>query len=239
MKPSHFENEAERWTTWARTPGHDAFWDYSPTFFEEIVPAAGRTTLEIGCGEGRVTRDLSARGHTVVAVDSSPTLLRYAAKADAENTYLLADASSLPFSNGAFDLVVAYNVLMDVADMSTSVAEASRVLESGGRLCICVSHPMNGPGAFAGEEPDAPFVITGSYLESHPLEETLERDGLSMTFAGLTHSLEAYARSFETAGLLIETMREPRPIESAATAAREKRWGRVPMFLFVKLIKPR
>ena len=69
-----WEREAQNWIAWARTPGHDSYWKYSPAFFE-IVPAPWRATLEIGCGEGRVARDLAKRGHRVAGIDASPTLI--------------------------------------------------------------------------------------------------------------------------------------------------------------------
>jgi SAM-dependent methyltransferase len=62
----------------------DVLWtgrsDYAPKFFEDIVPSA-ELTLEIGCGEGRVSRDLRDGGHDVIAIDASPTLLQHAADA--------------------------------------------------------------------------------------------------------------------------------------------------------------
>ena len=45
-------------------------------------PGPGHATLEIGCGEGRVARDMACRGHSVTAVDASPTLLEAAAASD-------------------------------------------------------------------------------------------------------------------------------------------------------------
>ena len=179
-----WELEAENWVRWARKPGHDAYWDYAPIFFDEVVPVAGRHTLELGCGEGRVVRDLTTRGHRVVGLDSSPTLLGYAREADPSGRYVLADAARVPFADDAFDLVVAYNSLMDIEDMEAAVREAARVLETSGRLCVCVTHPVNDAGVFASPEPDAPFVIDGSYLGKRPFEATFERDGLEMTFRG-------------------------------------------------------
>jgi len=38
-----WESEAENWIAWARAPAHDAYWDYSPGFFDDIVPGAGQT----------------------------------------------------------------------------------------------------------------------------------------------------------------------------------------------------
>jgi SAM-dependent methyltransferase len=184
MPMTDWEREAENWVRWARAPGHDAYWYYAPSFFDQVVPKPGRRTLEIGCGEGRVARDLRQRGHHVTAVDSSLTLTRYARQADPDGRYLAADAEALPFADGAFDLVVTYNSLMDVANMPAAVTEAARVLEQSGSLCISVTHPVNDAGAFQGDDPITPFVIEGSYLGKRRFEGTFERDGLSMTFRG-------------------------------------------------------
>jgi SAM-dependent methyltransferase len=233
-----FEWQAGDWLAWARTPGHDSYWYYRDAFFEEILPAPGRLTLEVGCGEGRVARDLAAHGHRVVALDASPTLAATAAAADPDGRYLVADAAALPFDNESFDIVVAYNSLMDVDEMPAAVAEAARVLVPGGRLCVCVTHPTADAGRFQSKEPDAPFVIPGSYLGRHRVEEPFERDGLTMTFTGWRYSLEEYARALEDAGLLIERLREP-PAPATALTARPgyERWQRLPNFLHLRAVK--
>jgi SAM-dependent methyltransferase len=225
-----WEQEAANWLAWARTPGHDVYWDYRGAFFE-LVPPPGSATLEIGCGEGRVARDLAARGHHVTGVDAAPTLLEAAAAAHPEGRYLLADAAQLPFEDASFDLVVAYNSLMDVQDMHGAVREAARVLQPRGRLCVCVTHPLADAGRFAADQEDAPFVIEDSYLESRRFEGRFERKGLEMTFRGWSYSLETYSRALEGAHLCIEALREPPMPEAAAD---EARWRRVPMFLMLR-----
>ena len=112
-----WEEEARNWVKWARTPDHDVFWFYSPSFFEEIVPSAHGLTLEIGCGEGRVARQLASRAHNVVALDSSSTLVQFAREADAQSAYVFADATALPFADATFQPVVAYNSLQTTAVM--------------------------------------------------------------------------------------------------------------------------
>jgi SAM-dependent methyltransferase len=234
-----FEGQAGSWLRWARTPGHDAYWQYRDAFFEELLPAPGRLTLEVGCGEGRVARDLAARGHRVVALDASPTLAASAAAADPAGRYLVADAAALPFPDERFDLVVAYNSLMDVDDMPAAVAEAARVLRPGRPLCVCVTHPVADAGRFASTEPDAPFVIAGSYLGRHRVDEPFERDGLQMHFTGWRYPLEAYARALEDAGLLIDRLREPAaPATALTTRPGYGRWQRLPSFLLFRAIKP-
>jgi ubiquinone/menaquinone biosynthesis C-methylase UbiE len=221
-----FEDRAQGWLAWARTPGHDAYWVYRDAFFA-LVPAPGAATLEVGCGEGRVTRDLAARGHDVTSLDAAPTLVRAAADADPGGTYVLGRAEELPFADTAFDLVVAYNSLMDVADMPAAVSEAARVLAPGGHLCACVTHPMADAGTWLD---DAHFAVTEPYLERREMHVPVEREGLSFTFEGPAFPLSDYAGALEAAGLAIEAMREPADPAGG-------RWARVPMFLMWRAVK--
>lgn len=230
-----WDQEADNWVRWARTPGHDAYWQYREAFFDQIVPHPGRCTLEVGCGEGRVARDLRHRGHRVVAVDRSRRLLEYAQAADQEGAYLLANAAELPVADASCNLVVAYNSLQDVADMPRTIGEATRVLEPGGHLCACVTHPLSEAGGFVGSHASATFEIAGSYFGRRTFEGTFERDGLNMTFRGWSYPLEDYLRAFEAAGLLLETLREPLP---ATTTGHYAKWHRIPMFLTMRLVKP-
>jgi hypothetical protein len=62
-----FEDRAQDWLAWARTPGHDAYWSYRDAFLA-LVPEPGTATLEVGCGEGRVSRDLVARGRLCACI---------------------------------------------------------------------------------------------------------------------------------------------------------------------------
>ena len=229
-----WEPEAGNWVRWARTPGHDAYWYYRHAFFGDLVPAAGRRTLEIGCGEGRVARDLAAAGHRVVAVDTSASLLRQARHDGGGIAYVLADGAALPLPDASFDMVVAYNSLQVVRDMPATVREAARVLDMAGKLCICVSHPVTDLGRFHGDADDADFVLRPRYFETERVQDTVERDGLTMTFRGWTYPLEAYWSAMADAGLQVEAVREPRPVDAPA---RYRRYERLPMFMNLRAVK--
>lgn len=234
---AEWEPEAENWVRWARTPGHDAYWHYRDSFFDLIVPAPSRRTLEIGCGEGRVSRDLAARGHRVTAIDAAPTLLRDAQQIDATGSYVRAQSRALPFPDRCFDLAVAYNSLQSlqvVDDMAATVLEAGRVLDRGGHLCACVAHPVTDLGNFGAGDSDVHFVLRPDYFERRRVEETVHHGGLTMTFRGWTYALEHYAVALEEAGFHIEAIREPRPTRPAG---RYERWRSVPLFLFLRAAK--
>jgi SAM-dependent methyltransferase len=83
-----WESEASNWIAWARAPGHDEYWYYRDSFFDEIVPPAGRATLELGCGEGRVVRDLQELDHRVTGIDAALSLVAAARELDPGGRYL-------------------------------------------------------------------------------------------------------------------------------------------------------
>jgi SAM-dependent methyltransferase len=235
-----WEGEAANWIAWARRPGHDSYWYYGGSF-RELLPAPGRRTLDLGCGEGRVARDLAALGHVVTGIDASSAMVAAAREAHPDGEYVVGDAASLPFAEASFDLVVAYNSLMDVDDVPGAVGEAARVLEPGGRFCIGIVHPVNSAGRFADDATDSPFVIEGSYLGAHHYTERLERDGLEMTFHSVHRPLDAYGVALEKAGFLVEAIREPAaPPEARGTwrVPAVERWRRLPLFLWLRAVRP-
>jgi SAM-dependent methyltransferase len=229
-----WEPDAENWVRWARSPQHDAYWFYRDNFFGQLLPPPGHGTLEIGCGEGRVVRDLATRGHQVVGIDSSLTLLHHARSSSAHNLYAQADGAALPFVDECFDLAVAYNSLQVVVDMPGTVAEAARVLGPGGRFCFCISHPVTDMGRFVGNEPHVDFALRHDYFNHRRVDDEVEEDGCAMTFRGWTYSLEDYSMALEAAGLRIEAMREPLPSDAPE---RFQKWQRVPLFLSVRAVK--
>jgi ubiquinone/menaquinone biosynthesis C-methylase UbiE len=205
-----WDRVAGQWLAWARTPGHDAYWHYREAFFA-LLPPPPALTLEVGCGEGRVTRDLRERGYATLGLDASPRLVEAAAEVDPDGHYVVSRAEALPLDDDAFDLAVAYNSRMDVDDLEAAVSEMARVLRPDGVLAACVTHPMS----------DA----RGSYLDPALVDEEIERGGLTMRFVSRHYPLQSYASALVSAGLVIEAIREPRgPGE----------WARFPMFLMLR-----
>jgi SAM-dependent methyltransferase len=232
-----WREHAGEFIAWARTPGHDSYWFFHRDLFFELLPPPGRRTLDLGCGEGRVARDLIAAGHSVVGVDAAPAMVEAARAADPGFEVHLADAASLPFDDGAFDLVVAFMSLQDVDDYERAIRESARVLEPGGRICLAIVHPLNSAGAFDGPDAESPFVIDGSYLDRSHYADEIRRDGLEITFVSEHRPFQAYTEALAHAGLLIERLREPPVPEAAVTTPRNRRWQRLPLFLHMRAVK--
>jgi len=229
-----WEAEAEAWVAWARKPGHDSYWTFHRDIFRQLLPPPSGKALDVGCGEGRLPRDLKSWGYDLVGIDVSPTLIRYAREADPGGDYRVADGAALPFADDTFSLVTAFMSLQDIDDCDRAIAEMSRVLGSGGVLCIAIVHPMASAGEFESRSPDSPFAIKGSYLEPRRVGgRPYERGGMSMTFHSQHRALEVYFAALTAAGLMVDRLVEV----PDATHVPGGRWQRIPNFLQLRAVK--
>ena len=229
----HWSQVAEEWVAWAREPNHDAFWAYRASLAAFIGRGNGKA-LDVGCGEGRISRELTACGFEVTAVDPISPLLRAAIEAQSARNYAVASATELPFDNAQFDLVVAYNLLMNLDDVPSALKEFRRVLRRTGQLIISISHPFVDHGRFTGKEMSSPFVVEGTYFGRQRFDGVEERGGLRMHFAGWSQPLEAYGIALEEAGLAITSLREPVPdLDDGRNHMAP--WLRMPLFRWLKV----
>jgi SAM-dependent methyltransferase len=230
-----WDEQAANWTRWVRTPGHDSYEKFHGARFFELVPAPGRLTLDFGAGEGRVARDLRARGHVVVEIEGSTGLAR-ASRELSGGMVVNADVARLPLASGCADLAIAFMSLQDVDEMAAAISEAARALEPGGHFVMAIVHPANSAGRFdpaveGEDEHDRPFVVRGSYFTELRYADDVVRDGLPMRFESEHRPLESYSRALEDAGFAIEAIREvgdPDPSD---------KWSRMPLFLDLRAVR--
>lgn len=112
---------------------------------ESLLPAAApATVLEVGVGEGQVSRRVAARypGTLAIGLDlPDPELASRWDVIDAHGVF--GDAGRLPFPDGAFDLVLAIEVLEHVPDPDAAIAELARVAKPGATAILSVpSEPL-------------------------------------------------------------------------------------------------
>ena len=99
---------------------------------------AGRRVLDIGCGTGRASEALAARGSRVWGVEPEPEMAALARRR--VSTVKVAPAERLPFKDGWFDRALMW-LVVHLVDRPQAFAEAARVLAEDGRLAIGTFHP--------------------------------------------------------------------------------------------------
>jgi 2-polyprenyl-3-methyl-5-hydroxy-6-metoxy-1,4-benzoquinol methylase len=94
-----------------------------------LETASPKSILDIGCGEGVLTERWAEQFDRVVGVDLEDPKLRgeWGRRRRSNLEFLAADAVSLPFSTGEFDVVCGVEVLEHLPDPSTALAEMARV----------------------------------------------------------------------------------------------------------------
>ena len=108
---------------------------------DSLGDIAGRTIIDIGCGEGRFSRLLSNLGATVTGVDLTEPFIQRARSLSTGETYLQGNAENLDgIESDDFDIAVSYIVLVDLQDYRSAINAAYRVLRPGGRFRR-VQHP--------------------------------------------------------------------------------------------------
>lgn len=122
--------------------------------------------LDVGCGSGALLRFVGALrpDARLAGVDPAPEMVR--AAAGAGETVLQASAESLPFDEGAFDLVVSSTSFSHWEDRAAGLRECRRVVAAGGALLLAdvfTSRPLPiglfGPGGAAASRETADAAI--------------------------------------------------------------------------------
>ena len=119
------------------------FEPYALDMAQRVARLAPKRILEIAAGTGIVTRALARKlpGVPIIATDLNQPMLDHAAKqmpAGSAITWQQADAQTLPFEDGGFDVVVCQFGAMFFPDKAKAYAEARRVLLPGGRYLLSV-----------------------------------------------------------------------------------------------------
>jgi SAM-dependent methyltransferase len=142
--------------------------------YERLGLQSGERLLDLGCGFGRHAFAAGRLGAHVVALDRADTELK-----EVRNTFgamavagevseaacagtVQGDATTLPFADGAFDRVIASEVLEHVVDDAHALSELARVLRPGGVLAATV--PASGPEKICwrlSDEYHAPIAVGG------------------------------------------------------------------------------
>jgi ubiquinone/menaquinone biosynthesis C-methylase UbiE len=103
---------------------------------KRVMPRAGDTVIDAGCGTGMLFEHLDRCG-LLIGVDPSMNMLREAKKRKGENTELvLGDVEALPFRSGFSDAVFCISVFQLVDNPQKGLDEILRVLKREGSFAV-------------------------------------------------------------------------------------------------------
>jgi SAM-dependent methyltransferase len=116
---------------------------YQGPFMEASAITASDRVLDVGCGNGRTTRDAAraATGGSALGVDLSTRMLEHARRSAAAErldnvTYEQADAQVHPFTPSGFDVAISRMGAMFFGDPRAAFSNIARALQPGGRLVL-------------------------------------------------------------------------------------------------------
>ncbi len=165
--PSRYDDEL--WELVPPDPGPP------PAHLVEFVRGLGRTarTLDLGCGDGRLTAELDAAELTAADV-SSVALERARTRLAGARVVELEPDALLPFVDGSFDLVLAAETIEHVRDVQLLLSEIRRVLAPGGELALTT------PATLALVRPEDPFSPHLRRFTRRSLRRTLDELGFEI-----------------------------------------------------------
>jgi SAM-dependent methyltransferase len=202
---------------------HAAWWQehftdgVDPEYEEQILPlvaehlaGAGRV-LDVGCGEGQLSRRVAAGGSQVIGIDLTLHQVVEARARGGGVEYARSAAEHLPFPAAAFDALVICLSLEHMEPFEPAVEEVGRVLAPGGTFLLFLNHPLlQAPESgwiddqILGEQ----YWRVGPYLHDDVSMEEVA-PGIKLPF--MHRPLSRYINVMATCGLLLEHMDEPPP----------------------------
>lgn len=219
-----------------------------PEYEEQILPlaaselAGARRILDVGCGDGQLSR-LAATLDTVgsvVGIDPTRNQIVVAADRGGGPEYVRAGADRLPFAASSFDAVIACLVFEHIDAVDEAIAEVARVLQPGGRFCFFLNHPLlqtPDSGWIDDQMVDPPeqYWRVGAYLRE---QVTIEEVELGVHIRFVHRPLSRYVNALADNGLYVERMVEPSPPPGFLARAPEYLdAASVPRLLYLRTIK--
>lgn len=206
--------------------------------------------LELGCGQGFFLEQFSAYSKKLTGVDVAKELILRAVTRGVEAEYVVASAEDATILSGkTFDVITIVLALQNMRNLDAVVANLSRLLAPGGRVCIVLNHPTFRIPKHSSWGTDTEQKIQYRRIDSYLREQEHDIDmtpGTKETHKkSLTKSyhrpLQVYMKAFAKESFVITALEEwishrksePGPWAKAEDIARKE----IPLFMCLVLKK--
>lgn len=155
------------------------------TVLARLQPKAGDHLLDIGCGAGLFCQVAAAQGALVSGIDATEALLKIARRRTRHGDFRVGDMEALPFTEGHFEFVTAFNSIQFAESPLNALRQARRMLQPEGVLAIAIwGGPQQAEAAvclksLAALLPPPPATAPGPFSLSGPavLESLVTQSG--------------------------------------------------------------
>jgi len=214
-------NQYSAWWKETFTNGKDAEYEavIIPLILELI--GEGEAILDVGSGEGQVSRAVAAknRSSTIVGIDPSKSQLDNSLAQteqlyDNSLLYLQSTAEHLPFAADTFDVAVCCLVIEHMSNQDLALSEVCRVLKNGSRFILLINHPLfqcSGSGLVDDQILNEQYWRVGPYLIEDTLVEEVD-EGVYLPFAH--RPISRYINPLAEKDFVLVKMIEPAPLEN-------------------------
>lgn len=215
QNPSDIElwnSSAGAWISHLSTRGDISRRFMDPRVWRVLGDVQGKTVLDIGCGEGRFSRQLTDRGAITTGLDPTPNLLKRAHELGGGATFVDAFADNLPFAGETFDVVLFYLVLIDIEPLEPAIHEAFRVLKPGGK-CIIVNLTSMNTASNRLWELDVDGNRIGWHLDNYAESRQITSEWSGIKINNYHRPLSTYLQTFLATGFTLKSFDEAIPTD--------------------------
>ncbi len=118
--------------------GAEMFYEHLHRYLFASLVVGGKRVLDLGSGEGYGSALLSVSAREVTGIDIAIEAVKHASSRYSKRGlgFLAANCAKLPFSDGRFEVVIAFELLEHIAEQEELLAESRRVLADDGLLLL-------------------------------------------------------------------------------------------------------
>lgn len=214
-----------------------------PNLLRRIEPKAGQTILDLACGAGVMSAELTKAGAKIIGIDASATLITAAKKAAPQATFHVASADKIPLAERSVDTAICVLAIQNIAPIRETFVAVARVLKPVGKLYLVLNHPafrIPKSSSWGWDETtktqyrrvDAYLSEKSVGITAHPGQKNSE------TTLSFHRPLQLYVKLLASAGFAITRLEEWISPKKSQAGPRQKEEDRIrkeiPLFMLIE-----